>query len=142
MKNRAIIFDFMRTIYNPDTGALVPNSKDILDHAYKSYDCFLVSKNGEGRDTLVSELGIDNYFKSIHYVDTKTTDLFSEIIGNNYTDVYVVGDRISSEIATGNKLGYTTIWFKNGKFAEDGPTEESGNPNYVVLSLEEVKNII
>ncbi len=142
MKDQAVIFDFMRTIYNPETGTLNPFAKNLLEHAYTSYDCFLVSKNGEGRNTLVAELGIENFFKSVHYVDTKTTDLFTEIIGNNYTEVYVIGDRISSEIATGNKLGYTTVWFKNGKFAEEGPTEESGDPDHIVLTLEEVRDII
>ena len=139
---KAILFDFMRTLYDPETGALVPFARELLEHARKEHDCFLISKDEGGRNEMAQALGIDIYFKEMHFVPKKTIEIFENIVGNSYENVYVVGDRISSEIIPGNKLGYTTIWFKKGKFSTEEPKGGNEYPTHIVSSLEEVVGLL
>ena len=47
----------------------------------------------------------------------------------------VIGDRVRSELAVGKSLGATTIWVKQGKFAEEGPENDQQQPDNIVSSL-------
>ena len=46
---QAILIDFNRTIYNPDTKQLYPNALETLIYLQKSYDVYLISKNEADR---------------------------------------------------------------------------------------------
>lgn len=46
-----------------------------------------------------------------------------------------IGDRVRSELEIGNKLGATTIWVKQGKFADELPEMRAQEPRFTVTSL-------
>ncbi len=142
-KNKAIIFDFNRTLFNPETDTLMPFAKEILEHCIQSYDCYLISYDEGNRKSLLDDLGISRFFKKIALVSKKTRAHFEEIIKPfRYDAVYVVGDRIKGEIALGNELHYTTIWYQNGKFATQLPQETYEHPRHTITSLQELIAII
>ena len=64
--------------------------------------------------------------------------------GTRYADssFVVIGDRIRSEITLGKQCGYTTIWFKNGKFAEEAPEDADQVPDYTITSLNELPEVL
>ena len=103
-----IIFDFNRTIFNPETGTLYAGVVDLLILLSKNHDLFLISQNEPGRKENFQKLGISDYFKKIVFVEEKTKSVFEEL-SESAKDVMVVGDRLRGEILIGKQLGVTTI---------------------------------
>jgi len=138
---KAIVFDFNHTLYDPDSDSLVPGVLQVLKKLSSDFILILYCKAGEGRDKRVSELGLKDFFKKIIFVENKTSqDLISlaEEFNLKTEDFVVVGDRIKSELAAGKGAGCKTIWFKNGKFAEEIPEQPTEFPDHTIFNLEEV----
>jgi len=136
-----IIFDYNRTIFNPDTGALYLGVLELINNLSKNHELSLISKNEPGRKDVLQELGIDTFFKNILFVDTKSTEIFKQIVGNENMAI-VVGDRIFGEIAVGNELGYITVWVRQGKFKDEIPKSKHQEPNHTIDNIRELKEII
>ena len=54
----------------------------------------------------------------------------------------MVGDRAYREIKFGNKLGCKTYWINKGKWADQLPNEETGQPDYVISSVEDLLELL
>jgi FMN phosphatase YigB (HAD superfamily) len=69
-------------------------------------------------------------------------DCFKKILEKhqvkNPKEVFVVGDRIDSEIKYGNRLGMTTVYLNRGKYSAIKPRDENEIPNFKIQSLEEL----
>ena len=142
-KTKAIIFDFNRTIYDPESSKLMENATKVLQYCFKKYDCFLVSFNENNRESLFDDLGIRKHFKRIALVDKKEQRHFIDILENShYEKIFVVGDRIKGEIKIGNELGYETIWLRNGKYFNEMPQSKLETPNHIINSLSELEKLI
>ena len=136
-----IIFDYNRTIFDPDTDNLYPGVLNLLQKLSEKYELFLISRNEPLRKKRLEELTIKNYFKKILFVDTKTKQIFEEIVGDA-NSVIVVGDSISDEIKIGNQLGLTTIRLKKGKFATETPKDTYEIAQFEIADINELENII
>lgn len=141
-KQKAIIFDFIITLYDPEMRLLEVHAKEILEYCTEKYDCYLISYDEGEKDELFTELGIKKYFKEIKLVERKTKLTFQSILSTKYEKVFVVGDRIESEIQIGNKLGFETIWYKKGKFSNREPENKTEDPKHIVKNLIELKKIL
>lgn len=138
-----IIFDYNRTIYNPETGGLYSGVFELLKELSEKNSLYLVSRNEPERNSVIKSLGVDNFFKQIKFVDQKTEEIFKEFAaGKEMEKVLIIGDRIKEEIAIGNKLGFITIWFKQGKFSSELPESEIENPQYIIKNINELMGII
>lgn len=135
-----IIFDYNRTLFDPETGALYPGVPGLLKVLSKQYDLFLISKNEPGRKEKFEKMNIKKYFQKVVFVEKKTKQLFEDL-SNNSRDVFVVGDRVREEILLGNILGFITIWVKQGKFACELPIKEQ-TPQYTIKNIQELQNIL
>ncbi len=112
-----IIFDFNRTIYDPDTSTLVPGVLDVLTtFIARGAVLHLVSRREPGREVLLDDLGITQFFRSTSFANEKEVAI-RQIIEASEGVVYVVGDHLHDEIRIGNRQGARTVWFKRGKFA-------------------------
>ena len=142
---KAIIFDYNRTIYNPENGSVFPGIIELIQ-GYKNPDfkLFMVAKGGDERKRQVVDLNISHYFDKVVIEPEKTKEDFVGIMREceEGTEFYVVGDRVKKEIKFGNQCGMTTIWFKNGKFASEVPEEEIEQPDYTMYELEKMKEVI
>ena len=136
-----IIFDYNRTIFDPDTDNLYPGVLNLLQKLSEKYELFLISRNEPLRKKRLEELTIKNYFKKILFVDKKTKQIFEEIIGDA-NSIIVVGDSISDEIKIGNQLGLTTIRLKRGKFATETPKDVYEIAQFEIANINELENII
>ena len=68
---KGIIFDFNRTLYDPDTGQLVDGATTLLKSLHgKGYLLCLISKKSvEGRKEQITSLGLDRYFIKILIIE-------------------------------------------------------------------------
>jgi phosphoglycolate phosphatase-like HAD superfamily hydrolase len=91
-----IIFDFNRTIYDPELEALLPDALETIETLLaRKYSLHLVSRNEIGRENILLELNLVKYFKTVTLVETKSAEIFSVIIDAEEAalkDVYVIGD--------------------------------------------------
>ncbi|MEK6901765.1 MAG: HAD hydrolase-like protein [Nanoarchaeota archaeon] len=140
---KSVIFDFNRTLFDPDKKALVEGALLLLQalqqQEYKL--CLISRKTVEERQEDISRLGLDKFFMHIIVAEEKTQEHFSDCLNAmklQGREVAVVGDRVRSEIYFGNVLGMRTIWFKVGKFAVEEPQKKEEEPNYVITDLGEV----
>ncbi len=142
---KAIIFDYTRTIYDPENSSVFPGAIELIQE-YKNagFKIFMVAKGGNERRKQVADLNISYHFEKIVIKPEKTEEDFINIMREceKDTEFYVVGDRARREIRFGNQCGMTTIWFRKGKFASEDPKEAIERPDYIIDELEEIKEII
>jgi len=136
-----IIFDYNRTIFDPDTQELYSGAFELISVLSEKHELFLVSANEPGRKERLIKLGITDFFKKVVFTNDKSPELFREIIGEE-KNVIVVGDRIWGEISAGNQLGYITVWIKQGKFSMEMPITKKQRPKHVINNISELKEII
>lgn len=141
-----VIFDFNRTLYDPDTQALIPYARRVLWVLGKRrHRLFLLSSEEAGRQGVFRALGLGRYFSGSEFVKTKTKETISRIMRKNRTfpnETAVVGDYVKEEIACGNAVGAKTIWVRRGKFAQVLPSAPQEEPMHTVRDIREVLKII
>ncbi len=135
-----IIFDYNRTIFNPEVGELYLGVFELLKDLASEHDLYLITQAEDYRHAQLQGLGIDSFFKEILYVDKKDKSQFAQISSNTFT--IVVGDRIKGEIVLGNELNLVTIWVKQGKHARILPENKLEEPKHTVLNIVDIKEII
>ena len=142
MKKRAVIFDFNRTLYDPEVDSLYPGAAQLLDSQSRSRTLFLYSRDEGGRDTLLEELGVMDAFSRIYFVSNKNAESVRKILTENdlsSEECIVVGDLMTSELAAGNEAGLETVWVKQGRFAD---VTSNFEPTYVVTSISELSTLL
>ncbi|OGY27412.1 MAG: hypothetical protein A3F33_01360 [Candidatus Woykebacteria bacterium RIFCSPHIGHO2_12_FULL_43_10] len=140
---KIVIFDFFRTLYDPDNDALLEGATQVLEGLKKrGFELFIVS-HGAGRKEELQSLGIDHFFKDVVVTTEKTEKDFLKVIpeGTDKTNSFVIGDRVRYEIKIGNILGFQTIWLKLGKFSVEKPQSNEEKPDFTILSLKEILKI-
>ena len=145
---KSIIFDFSRTLYDPETGDFYSGAIDLLDKLKsQGYKLGLVTRTpqlGE-RESQLKELGLDKYFQAVDIFTKDSTKNFNKIftrLNIQPEESVVIGDRISSEIIEGNRAGAVTVWIRQGKFAMDEPGEKIEQPDYTIYNLSELLDIL
>jgi putative hydrolase of the HAD superfamily len=150
-KIKGVILDYNRTIYDPDRGKLMEGAKELLEYCKdKNIKLSLISRGYPTRDQEIEDLGIKDYFTKIIRIlkeqdEQKAPHHFQESVdamGLVSSEVVAVGDRVAGEIKCANSLGMTTIWFKNGKYANTEPTNDDERPDKEVLQLKEVIGLL
>jgi putative hydrolase of the HAD superfamily len=140
-----IILDFNRTLFNPETNSLFPGVIGFLNKYSKSYLLALIGKGGEKRANLIEELDIKKYFDYFSLIEEKSEEDFLKCLRGlqvDKTKVWSIGDRVKKEIMLSNKVGVKTVWFRNGKFANETPAQEIEKPTFTISSFEEISGII
>ena len=144
---KGILFDFNKTLYDPELDAIIDDADMILQKLKNDgYQLCLISKlsqkSYDSRAEQISQLGLDRYFIDIQIIEgNKTEEHFQRcvrIMSLNPSEIAVVGDRIREEITLGNRLGMRTIWYKNGKFSEESPQSHDEKPQHTITSLKEI----
>lgn len=134
---KLIIFDWKRTLYDPDIKKLIPGALEILEFIKsKNIPMILIGKGGEDMQEEVNRLGVRKYFKETVFAEgDKDPKIFAKYLTEPPKNTLLIGDRVRSELEIGNKLGATTVWIKQGKFAGEEPGTKEQEPDYTVLSL-------
>ncbi len=145
-KQKIIIFDFMRTLYDPERKSVMNGAQELLEKlSAKGFALFLVSTENKTRIDLIKRSGIAQFFTRIIFTPKKTSANFIRLMHNYPHDPkqsFVVGDRVRGEIKIGNLCGYQTIWIQNGKFRSEVPRSANEVPDYIVFELKEIMQLI
>ncbi len=151
MNKKLIIFDWGRTLYNPETERLFSDTIEVLDHLSQKYILAIVALATAGEEKIqerlriIKENNLEQYFESILF-DTKDKDsMYAKTLRAlelKPEEAVIVDDRVIRGIKWGNQNGTTTIWFRNGKFKDELPNEETGKPTYTVHHLSEFNEMI
>ena len=139
-QTKAVVLDFNRTVYDPDVDKLIPGAMQLIEELSKRVPLALYCKTSVGREEKIEALGIKQYFKKILFVKEKgPEDLLkiAEELRVKPQEMVVIGDRIQTEIAAAKKAGCKTIWFRNGKFADELPTNPEEEPDHTITELKQ-----
>ena len=143
---KCIIFDFNRTLYLPELQIIPGETLDLLRTLKKTGTLLaLISIQEAGREDIVEKYGLSSIFSVMKFVDKKDIDVFNEVLGSigcSAEETIVIGDRIKSEIKTGNMLGIRTVWYKNGKFSGEFPTNKNETPTFTISRLNLILEIL
>lgn len=143
---KAIVFDWKRTLYNPDEKSLIEGASGLLE-AIKGFEIplILVGKGEQAEMSAeVGRLGVGAYFRYIDFREgEKGKEQYLQFLSaQDAKDSVFIGDRVRSELAVGNALGATTIWVCQGKFAAERPEDATQEPTYTVKSLSEASELL
>jgi FMN phosphatase YigB (HAD superfamily) len=144
MKNKLIVFDFNRTLYDPDKNESIVGAVAILEKYFKSnVEMVLISRLEYGRRDFVEKMGWNKYFSDILFVKEKSEELFKSLL-NKYNNhkIYVVGDYLYEEIRYGNMNDMETVWIKNGKFKNMRPRNIHDIPKHTIDNISKLASII
>lgn len=143
---KIIIFDFNRTIYDPDNGCLISGARLVFRTLFRrGFSLYLVSRAGKSRTELIKNLRIGQYFSRVIIAKEKGKKDFERIVAPRAVErslSFVIGDRTRKEISIGNSLGLQTVWLKAGKFANEKPRKKIERPTYTVGTLREILSIV
>ncbi|MBP9762903.1 HAD family hydrolase [Patescibacteria group bacterium] len=121
-----LIFDFNRTLFEPETGALYPDAySTCVELKRRGYRLLLLSQEKAEREGLITELGLETLFERVLLTPTKDVASFQALLeGLETKEIFVIGDGEEREIRIGHLLGYRGIWLDRTEGA-------FGYPNYL-----------
>jgi len=150
---KAIIFDWGRTLYDSDTAALFPDATGIVDHLARSYSLAIVALIARGdfeagvreRYHILRDAKLMPHFAAILFDREDKDRLYARALDGLHlraTDVAIVDDRMHRGIRWGNQHGATTIWLRRGKFRDECPTADTGQPTHTIQALTELREML
>lgn len=126
----------------------VDGAKEILEYLAPKYNLYIVSNSTyDMQYCRLTSSGISDYFKNIFVSDKighqKPTKeffecCFKQIPDFNPEETIIIGDSLTSDIKGGNMAGIKTCWLNNKGILE----LKTIKPDYTILSLEEIKQIL
>jgi len=132
-----IIFDYNRTLFNPDAGSVFPGVFQLLKTLSAKHELFLITLNKPERKDSSAIQDMKPYFREVIFVERKTVTAFKEIAGDD-AKVIVIGDRFEEEIQIGMQLGFITIHVQPQKPFY----KKSKTPTFRVAEIQQVLSII
>ena len=143
----SIIFDWVGTLYQFNGKGLFPYSESVLKKLQKKYKLAVISKvvSNDLETRMIQINEIAHYFKVRIVGLDKTQSDFVRCLKELKTEpenTLVVDDRTIRGIKIGNQLGCKTAWITQGKYANEIPNEETGEPTYKINTIEDLLEIL
>lgn len=145
---RLAIFDFNRTLFDPELGKEIAGCTNVLKYikAKNVHVCIVSRKEGESRKTLIEKQRFSDFADKIYFVEAD--DKFStyeraisefDLLGQ---ETVVIGDYLEKDIGPAIRLGCYTVWFRNGKFASKTPAKTGIYPTYTIEKMIDLIELI
>ena len=133
---------------NEQTNGVLGESKSVLEYLKDRYPMVLVSNFYGNINTILSDAGIDHYFKRViesAVVGVRKPNPAIFALGVCALDlpasqVVVVGDTFDKDIAPAHSLGCRTVWIKGLQW-EEKPCDET-MPDGIISRITELKNYL
>lgn len=148
----AIIFDWGRTLYDSEVGALFPEVPELIPRLARSYRLAIVSlvsgdyaARSAARLAMLRDSGLESHFAAVRFVASDKDRAYDETLaelGVAPSAVAIVDDRARRGIAWGNRHGATTIWLRRGRFADELPDAATGDPTHTLGAIGELAALL
>jgi len=144
---KAIIFDYGYTIFDSEKQLFQTNALSVVEALAPKYKLILVSKTKDtgARLRQIEKAGFDQYFDYIQVLPKEENKNFENILRHykfKPEEYFVIGDRITSEIREGNRLGMKTCRFRYGPEKNLVPIDNLEEADYEIEDLSEVLDIL
>jgi hypothetical protein len=99
----------------------------------------------EERKTQIETSPLRHFFESAIVTDKDKDVILDEtvkILNLSREQILIVDDRVIRGIRYGNLHNHPTVWLQKGRFANELPNSETGNPSFTIQSLTQLLNII
>lgn len=140
---KGIIYDFMRTLYDPEKGQLFGGVLPMLiSFKEKGLKQGLISFGGAEKKRLIEGLGLGKILDWYKVVEEKNPEVFESFIKEfnlRPEETLVVGDLVNQEIAVGSAIGAKTVWVKWGAFAD---VETLITPDFMIDNISKLRDVI
>lgn len=135
--------------YNPFVPAHLPllsGALENIEKLKKNYNLYLVTMGSfEGQSKKIKSLDIEKHFKKIFIVDSlsgnRKESAFREILneeGHAPEALLSFGNRLTSEIRDGKKVGAKTCYFAYGEHVGEKPQVPEDYPDYTIYHHREL----
>ena len=147
---RAVIFDWGRTLWDKENAQLFSETKEMLVYLKeKGYRLGVLTVNDNTNEKekiqIMKEVGIYEFFDKVVGTKRKDKKTIEEVASTwdfPYEEIMIIGDRVHSDVRAANEAGAHSIWIRRGKFANELPNTETGEPCHTISTLQEIKDIL
>jgi putative hydrolase of the HAD superfamily len=126
--------------------ALTEGARDVLEYLSGKYRLCIVTDGSEwDQKRKIEHLGIEDYFDKMVIAGAIGTakpepSNFLRALSGDERVVYVVGDRLETDIVGGKEIGATTILFNNGFFNYERDSDVK--PDHTIDYLHQLMDIL
>ncbi|MDA0712353.1 MAG: 2-phospho-L-lactate transferase CofD family protein, partial [bacterium] len=117
--------------------------KELRDAGYTLF--LLTLGRSQRQQNKIDRLGIAQFFDRIINEGPPAHDYWlNELCESTHfspEEMVVVGDRTHDEIRAANRLGFTTVWLRRGRFAEEEPGDGE-RPDYEIRFLAQLSTLL
>ncbi|MFA5820776.1 MAG: HAD hydrolase-like protein [Candidatus Gracilibacteria bacterium] len=144
----SLLFDWGGTIYDNATASPFPDSKQVLEHFSKKYSIAIVSFADDTaemnrRFDILERFDLRKYLQfAIFHPDKNNMYHLAMRNLNSKPENTLVIDDYMQRIAYLKTIGCRTAWVRRGKFADQTPTEKTGQPDHIINSLSDLIGLI
>lgn len=142
-QNGKAIHDALERFYNPEVPAdlpLLPGARENLVTLKQKYKLFLVTVGVPAtQEKKIQALQIAPFFDGIYilngFIGEKKDDAFRDILrrqGHDPKALLSIGNRLSSEIRDGKKVGADTCYFAYGEHVGEKPQCPEDHPDFTI----------
>lgn len=137
------IHDALEKFYNPEFPDVLPlmtGAEENLQRLSKNYTLFLVTMGSpEAQNRKIKALNIEKYFSKVYilngFIGERKESAFLDIVKNmNHKpqELLSIGNRLSSEIRDGKKVGADTCYFAYGEHVGETPRVPEDHPDFTI----------
>lgn len=145
---KAAIFDWGYTIHDHVNDLIFPEAQVLFeDLKKKGIILILISRARDVNERWndFKAFNMKDVFQELDVVPHESAKEFMSVLNKikvKPEETIIIGDRVKSEILEGNKIGAITIWFRNGKFADEFAENDNEKPDYTITSFNQVLPIV
>ncbi len=122
---------------------------DVLSGLYGKYKLGIIANQSLGTQERINNWGISQFFDVVMASaeagcakpDLRIFTMALDKAGCEPSEAVMVGDRLDNDIIPAKKLGMKTVWVRQGYAIYQSIDDESKRPDYIVDSINELKDL-
>lgn len=143
-------FGLEKTPWHKEDEVPYPDAEDVLKYLYgQGYKLGIIANQSPGTAGRLERCGLLKYIDAVaasaelgvSKPDRAIFDKALEMAGCTAEEAAMIGDRLDNDIGPAKKLGMNAIWIRQGFAIYQNPENTEYQPDYIVDSLSELKEI-
>lgn len=150
VKYTAAYFGLTVSPWDSSLEKVYPEAYEALDALSKKYTLGIIANQSSGGEKRLEERGLRRFFDSVTLSaetgfskpDPKIFSIALNAAGCRPENAVMIGDRLDNDILPAGRLGFKTVWIRQGMFKDLDPSALGANPDYTVSNLKELLKIL